>query len=444
MSCDERIAPAAKPGLITGRLLGALLLFFGSAAHAQSSLPEPLTLEAALATASNEEHFDLIAINQQIRAIDAEIGIEQANSGFSLDLEARLRRVDPSDYNLDQSETNDSAAQLFLSKPLYDFGQQDSRENLLLMRLNTLRLRKAHRIGQRRLLILERYFAVLNADNRFVAENEALATGFIRFDNAREDFELGLVSELEVLRLQSEYELVRQQYNLASQGQRLTRARLAEAMGYPDQLPSDLEIPQIDVQRPLPNDPAELWQQAMRYSQRAVLARANTQVAQSAIGMAEASDGPKIDFEIEIATYERESRLRDDARISLYFDIPLYSQTSAAKSDLARARFEQSLAEQQQIESALRLEVLELWQQLHQLKIEIEGSRVEQDYRDRYLDRSRAEYELEFKTDLGDSMVLYSRSNEIRLRNRYAFELAFRRLVDLVGQEYLDQLTAAD
>jgi outer membrane protein TolC len=268
-----------------------------------------------------------------------------------------------------------------------------------------------------------------------------MATGFIRFDNAREDYELGLVSELEVLRLQSEYELVRQQRNLAEQRQRLTRARLAEAMGYPDRLPSELVAPEIDPRRKLPGDPAELWTRAMRHSQRAVLARANTQVAQAAIGIAESSDGPRIDFEIELATYQRDSRLRDDARLSVYFDIPLYSQTSPARVDLAMARFEQSLAQQQQIESALRLEVLELWQQLRQLQIEIEGHNVEQYYRDRYLDRSRAEYELEFKTDLGDSMVLYSRSNEARMRSLYAFELAYQRLVDLVGADYLDQLT---
>jgi hypothetical protein len=68
---------------------------------------------------------------------------------------------------------------------------------------------------------------------------------------------------------------------------------------------------------------------------------------------------------------------------------------------------------------------------------------VEQDYRDRYLDRSRAEYELEFKTDLGDSMVLYSRSNANRLRALYAWELAYQRLAALIGAEFMQQPTEA-
>ncbi len=89
------------------------------------------------------------------------------------------------------------------------------------------------------------------------------------------------------------------------------------------------------------------------------------------------------------------------------------------------------------MQSKLRLEVLELWQKIQQLDFEIESAAVEQDFRDAYLDRSRAEYELEFKTDLGDSMVLYTRSNAERLRKLYAYELAYRRLGALVGEDFL-------
>jgi hypothetical protein len=96
------------------------------------------------------------------------------------------------------------------------------------------------------------------------------------------------------------------------------------------------------------------------------------------------------------------------------------------------------MASQQQLESHLRLEVLRLWQELQRLQLEIAGRNIERDYREHYLDRSRAEYELEYKTDLGDSMVLYSRSNAERLRALYAFELAYQRLGALVGAQYLE------
>ena len=402
-------------------------------------LPEPLTLQAALDTAANSTHFELLAVDQRLEVVKAEMGIEQGNNDFSLDLTGRIREVGLSDEAFEGDESDDSAASLILSKPLYDFGLQDSLENKLDLQLKALEYQKRLVIERRRLQIMEKYFAVLNADNNFITENEALAIGFIRYDNALQDQELGLVPEIEVLRLQSAYEVTRQRRSLAMQQQRLTRAILAEAMGYPDQLSSDLEIPVIDTGRGLPDDLTTLVDRALQFSLEAQVVQANTQAAQAGIGIAAATDNPSLGLELEASSYQRESRLRDDWRASLYIEIPLYSSSPAGEINLAKAHYNQALANQQQLQSHLRLEVLKLWQQIQQLRLELQGKAIEQDYRDKYLDRSRAEYELEFKTDLGDSMVLYSRSNTERLQSLYAFELAYQRLSTMVGADFLDQ-----
>jgi len=402
-------------------------------------LPEPLTLEAALDTAANPTHFELLAVDQRLEAVKAEMGIERGNNDFSLDLTGRIREVGLSDEAFEGDESDDSAASLILSKPLYDFGLQDSLESKLELQLKALEYQKRLVIERRRLQIMEKYFAVLNADNNFITENEALAIGFIRYDNSVQDQELDLVPEIEVLRLQSAYEVTRQRRSLAMQQQRLTRAILAEAMGYPDQLSSDLETPVIDTDRGLPDDLATLVDRALQFSLEAQVVQANTQAAQAGIGIAAATDNPSLGLELEASSYQRESRLRDDWRASLYIEIPLYSSSPAEKINLAKAHYNQALANQQQLQSHLRLEVLKLWQHIQQLRLELLGKAVEQDYRDKYLDRSRAEYELEFKTDLGDSMVLYSRSNTERLQSLYAFELAYQRLSAMVGADFLNQ-----
>lgn len=408
-------------------------------------LPEPLTLAAALDTARNETHYDLVAIDQRLQAIRAELGIEQGNNSFSLDFIGRIRQVGLSEpaRDRDDDDGDDNAASLILSRPIYDFGLQDSRENQFALQLQALEHQKRLLIDQRRLEIMEKYFAVLTADNYFISENEALAMGFIHYDNAVQDQELGLVAEIEVLRLQSEYEVVRQRRYLAEQQQRLTRAILAEAMGHPERLPSELEVPEINPARTLPDDFDMLVNRALLNSPEAYAAHANTQAAQAAIGIAEATDNPSLDLQLEVSSYQRETRTRDDWRAGLYLEIPLYSGSSPAKVNLAVARHKQALANLQQVQSHLRLEVLELWQRIQQLKLEIQGRSIEQDYRDKYLDRSRAEYELEFKTDLGDSMVLYSRSNAERLRALYAFELAYQRLSALVGADFLSQFATS-
>ena len=307
-----------------------------------------------------------------------------------------MRSASPTRHPNDD-DSGDSAASLILSKPIYDFGLQDSREGRIGLQLEALELQKRLLIEQRRLDILEKYLAVLDADNQFLSENEALAIGFIRYDNAREDQELGATAEIEVLRLQSAYETIRRKRNLAEQQQRLQRSILAEAMGYPGQLASNLEIPEINNTRVLPDDYETLVTRALQNSLEALVALANTRAAHAAIQIAEAANGPTLDLELEVSTYERETRTRDDWRAGLYIEIPLYRGSSAATVNRATAHYRRSLAQQQQLQSHLRVEVLKLWQQLQQLQLEIEGRSVEQDYRDRYLDRSRAEYELEFK-----------------------------------------------
>ncbi len=420
-----------------------LLAILPLAALAADTLPEPLTFEVALATASNERHHDLNALEQRLAALRAELGIKKGEYGFSLDFRGRLREVGVSRAAIPGDEGGDNAASLVLSRPLFDFGLQDSREHHLVLQLQAFEQQKLLSIEQRRLAIMQQYFAVLNADNEFISENEALAIGFIRYDNAVQDQELGLVPEIEVLRLQTEYERIRQKRSLAVHSQRLTRAMLVEAMGFPGQLPSDLEIPDIEMERPLPDDVELLVERAMTHSLETRLANANARAAQAAIGIAETNNNPSLDLEFEVSSYERDSRMRDDWRASLYLEIPIYSAASSGKVDLAQARHRLALADQQQTQSYLRLEVLKLWQEIQQLRLELAGKSVERDYRDRYLDRSRAEYELEFKTDLGDSMVLFSRSNTERLRSLYAFEHAYQRLAALVGTEFLKQSASA-
>ena len=423
----------------TRRWLAAVLVIAGPVQVRAESLPEPLTFVAALETATNSSHFELVRIEQQLQALRAELGIEQGEYGLSVDLKGRLREVGTSDFALPGDDDGDNAASLIVSKPLYDFGLQSSRENHLELQLQAAEYQKQLLVERRRLQIMEKYFDVLNADNEFISENEALAIGFIRYENALEDQEMGLVPEIEVLRLQTEYEVIRQQRSLATHQQRLTRALLAEVMGYPGQLSSDLETPQIDLQRNLPLDVGPVIERALTHSLEARLAHARSLAAQAAIGIAESSNNPTLDLELEVSRYERDSRLRDDWRASLYFQIPLYSAASSDRVDLAQAQHRMALATLQQAQSQLRIEVLELWQKIQQLQLQIQGQTIEQDYRDRYLDRSRAEYELEFKTDLGDSMVLFSRTNSRRLRSTYALELAFRRLEALVGVEFLEQ-----
>ncbi|CAA6803635.1 MAG: Unknown protein [uncultured Thiotrichaceae bacterium] len=97
---------------------------------------------------------------------------------------------------------------------------------------------------QQQLIILQRFYDVLLADLTFIATNEKMASAFIRVDRAKIRNELKQISEVEVARLETEYQNIRQEYFATENMQRLTRSWLSESINQL-KLPSDLQPPTL-------------------------------------------------------------------------------------------------------------------------------------------------------------------------------------------------------
>jgi len=87
----------------------------------------------------------------------------------------------------------------------------------------------------------------------------------------------------------------------------------------------------------------------------------------------------------------------------------------------------------------LRHAVLELWLQLQTLKVQREAAGVGRDYRELYLDRSRALYELEVNADLGDAMVRLTEAELAEVDTEFQTALAWARLDALTGGPVAEQ-----
>ncbi len=408
------------------------LLLAAAPLFAAEPLPEPLTLEAALAQADMPDHYEVLLAEAEREKRRAEADSVAAERGLSVDLEGRWRKVGLSD-NSPLSDDDDSLAGLYLRKPLYDFGRTAAAEATAEQKLRLSELQKRWQIEQRALKIVELYYQVLDADNEYLRHNEELAIGFIRYDRTRENRDLGLASDIEVEEKLAAYELIRQNRYRSENRQRFTRQLLAEALGHPDSPPDELAVPDIDTERPLP-DANLLIEKALQNSPRIGIGQQLVAIARQAIRQAEKADSPSLDAELEVAKHFRDNSTRDDWRASIYFDVPLYSGPSSdARLRLARAEHRRALAELQRTRSELRVEVLKLWQALRQSRLRLRGALAAQEYRDLYLDRSRADYELEFQSDLGDAMVQYSDARWKVWRARFDFDLAWRKLEALVG-----------
>jgi outer membrane protein TolC len=434
--------PSGACELVKSWPLLTAALFCG-AAHAQSTdrqpLPEPLTLEFALSLADTS-HFEVQSVAAELAEAQAEAMGIQAEDDLDILLRMRLSYIEPSQVAVNQTR-DDNAAQLFLRKRLYDFGrlsaERDAAEAAVAGRESLLELT----LRERRVQIMRRYLEVILADLAYARDNEAMATAFTDFDRLQDRAELGEVSDIEVLKAETAFQKARQRRALSEARQRTSRALLAEAMGRPGELSADLAVPDLpQLERPVP-DLDRLTALAVESSPAVRAARAQIEAAQREVLAARAANRPVLNGEVELNEYNRQLASRDQWRVGVILDIPLYrgNQVGADVAG-ARARLHGAQAQLGRVESQIRERVLDLWQELNTSVIEREGVLVKQDFQDRMLDRNRALYDLEVRTDLGDAMVGWSEARLERAEVEFQLALAWAQLEALIGSEQIESL----
>ena len=419
-------------------LLGMSVSPAREAADKPEPLPEPLTLDQALALA-DEPHPDLQIVEARIQAAEAELQGSRAGDDLSVYVDGALAYVDPPDYILDQSN-DDHRLTLNLDKTLYDFGRTSSASDAAARQLDSSKLLRVNTRQQRRLEIMQRFFDVVLADLQYYRYNEEMAVEFVALDRLRDRHELKQISDLALLEQESAFQQARYLRAQSQNMQRETRARLAQALNRPGQLPRNVVPPALpDIERELPEVEAL---QNLALEENPVLKSLREQVAASRarVDGARAGDNPTISGKLQAGSYSRERNSYDDYRAELQLTIPLYD---GSRTDASVAREKARLFETQSIlaraERDVRQQVLEVWLQLDSLKAKREQRQTEKSYRELYLDRSRALYELEVKADLGDSMVRYTEAERNTAESNYETALAWARLNALLGRLDIDK-----
>lgn len=394
---------------------------------AEEPLPQPLTLEHALSMAEAQQP-ELQRARAAITASRAEKRLAEARTGVDVTLEGRRRWIDPPDIAPDQSN-EDHKTSLFVRKNLYDFGRSRAYRESAEEALQASRLHYASAVRERRVAIMEAFFDVLLADLAFARDNEEMAVVFVNLDRLRDRHELGQVSDIALFESEADFQEIRRRRAASEALQRATRARLAILLDRPGQLPSELAVPELPrLDRELP--PYEtLLEKALSDNPRIRALRARVEAANHRLAAARAGNRPYLDGELEASDYSREAGSHDEWRAGIVLTVPLYTGGSV-DAQIGKARSEVDLAQAalREAENEVRQSVLETWLELQTLQVEADQVLALQDFRDLYLDRSRAIYELEVKTDLGDAMVRLSEAQLAAARNRFARALAWERL----------------
>jgi outer membrane protein TolC len=400
-------------------------------AAALEPLPSPLTLEYALSLADGP-HPDRTMVDAALAQAEAVRLQADADDDFRIDLSAEFRAIEPSEIAIYQTH-NDSLARLKVSKRLYDFGRTAHTLDAADAGVESRRWQLVEVRQQRRLEVMARFFDVLLADLESARDNEALSIDYIRFDRARTKNELGKVSDIEMLALESRYQQSRRKLAISSNRQRIARSQLAISLNRPLDLPAELETPVFGPLEAL-SGVDELVTVAMTGNPGIKKLRAELTAAKKQLQAGESEANPVIRAELEAAAYERELGGRNPLTAALVFEVPLYQGNRVdAITARQRAKVQEKQAELASYELALRQQVLDYWMELNQLQMESEEISVTGDYRDLYLDRSRTLYDLDLASDLGDSMTQIAATQYQRAKNIYQIQLALARLKALTG-----------
>ena len=423
------MGPTLRSGLLALGLLAAAPL----PVDAEQALPDPLSLADALAFARSDlPALELAAAERDAAA--AAMAQAEALGGVRLSAVGRLRAVEPS-YVSSDDDNNDSSAVLALRKRLYDFGFSAARREAARRADDSSDWGYLAARQQAELEIMRRFFDVILADLQFARDNEAMAGAFIDADRARDRHELNKLSDVDLLRAEADYQEALRLRMQSQAAQRATRARLAIAMGRPGELVANLlRPPPPDPSAPLPEYEA-LLDEVMTGNPRIRALRAEVEAARAQVDVARNEYGPVLSAELDAAVYNRNTSSTHPLGAGLVLEIPLLTggARDAAVAD-ANARLRASRARLAAARSALRQEVLDLWLRLDNLRVTLQGLMVRGDYRELYLDRSRALYELEVKTDLGDAMTEISAVRLDVARAEFDWLLARARLEALAGR----------
>jgi len=375
-------------------------------------LPEPLTLEDALRLSRGEVPQLLRAQAVQDAAQADQLAAESVGA-LQLTARGRLRVVEPS-YKSPDDDHNDSSASLALRKRLHDFGYSDALKMSAGKAIEAGQWQQLHAAQQAHLEVMRAFFDVLLVDLENARDTEAMSIAFIAADRARDRNELGKMSDIEMLQLESEYQEVRRQQLASGSRQLLARSRLALAMGRPGELVSNLVTPKIVLPEKDPDDYQAFWEKVQQHNPELKVLRAERLAAREKLAAARAAHGPVLSAEIDAAVYNRNTASTHPLAAGLVLEMPILDG-GRRDAGVARAQSAVSLADAALREGRLRLEqqARELWAARRILRADLQAFYALQDYRDLYLDRSRALYELEVKADLGDAMTQIS---EVRLK----------------------------
>jgi len=428
---------AARSGL----LLLCTLLMASPVLQADSSstvpLPTPLTLVDALSLA-NDSHPDLRIAWANVSRAGIRLREVESSYGVNTLLELQPRVASRASVSGVDFE-DDSRFGLVIRKRLSDFGRSASRHVAASAAVRGEEAAYQVRRNLHVLEVMEKFFAVILADLAYQAHDESMTVSYFRYKRlADRQASFQQYTDMEVAERELAYRRAYVKRLRSDLTRRQARNSLALALGRPGELSADLAMPDLTVyaRQEIP-DYHELVDRVISTSPTLEVLRHRIEAAQASVDAVRKADFPVLSAEFEAWEYTgNTSANRDRFRANLKFVLPLFGSTGTKDVRLAEAhnvlfRLQSELTS---AEYVLRDRVLELLHGLEVNRAQEVAAAAHEEYRGYYQDHSRALYELELRSDLGNAQAKAAAAMLESTRVRFQRALLWTELDGLLGR----------
>jgi outer membrane protein TolC len=391
-------------------------------------IAKPLNLNDAINTAlENDSDYKQILLQVKTQ----ENNLKNLNS-YNLDLTLNLETKDRFNDRIDNSK-----ASLNFSKSL--FNQDDKILNtnyqneidLLKTQLKTLQLKK-------KLEVLRAFFNIIIADMNYDYLMEDLAVFAVMENRIKDYIELEYYSEVELLERTSKTQEALVKMRSAENDKLISRAQLGMIMG----LDANEEIAEI-IEPQFTNylspklDIFKTWQDKI-LTGNTELQILSTQInnLKQNLGSEQTNYGIDVSLYSKIFHHQFESDKNGNYLAGLQLSIPLGAENRNTLDNLNIEIKSRELTFNQQ-KNQILTKALELWLKAKNLVQQQKSLQVMLDYKDLYLERARANYELELKSDIGHSMTEYTKTEKLIKQNEFDIITTMQELHLLAGEDYV-------
>ena len=334
---------------------------------------------------------------------------------------------------------DDSRFGLVIRKRLSDFGRSDSRHVAASASVRSEEAAYQVRRNLHVLEVMEKFFAVILADLAYQAHDESMTVSYFRYKRlADRQASFQQYTDMEVAERELAYRRAYVKRLRSDLARRQARNSLALALGRPGELSADLAMPDLTVyaRQEIP-DYHELVDRVISTSPTLEVLRHRIEAAQASVDAVRKADFPVLSAEFEAWEYtDNTSANRDRFRANLKFVLPLFGSTGTKDVRLAEAhnvlfRLQSELTS---AEYVLRDRVLELLHGLEVNRAQEVAAAAHEEYRGYYQDHSRALYELELRSDLGNAQAKAAAAMLESTRVRFQRALLWTELDGLLGR----------